>query len=98
MIGMFKICDFCGAKEEKNFDNWGTLVMDGSTVKTGHSSMDLCENCMSEVVENFRRLYAEKRSGVVQSLPLFRDIETPSTEEPKRSSSKRKSKTTKKPT
>ena len=22
MVGMFKICDFCGAREEKEFERW----------------------------------------------------------------------------
>ena len=67
---MFKICDFCGAREEKEFERWGTIVMDGASVKNGHSTIDLCENCMNEVVENYRKLYVEKRTGVVQTLPI----------------------------
>lgn len=74
MVGMFKICDFCGAREEKEFERWGTIVMDGASVKNGHSTMDLCENCMNEVVENYRKFYVEKRTGIIQTLPIPSDL------------------------
>ena len=73
MVGMFKICDFCGAREEKEFERWGTIVMDGASVKNGHSTMDLCENCMKEFVINTRKMYKAKQSGTVEDLPLFKD-------------------------
>lgn len=88
---MFKICDFCGAREEKEFERWGTIVMDGASVKNGHSTMDLCENCMNEVVKNYRKFYVEKRTGVIQTLPIPSDLK-----EESGTNTKRTTKTTRK--
>lgn len=79
MVGMFKICDFCGAREEKEFERWGTIVMDGASVKNGHSTIDLCENCMKEFVINTRNMYKAKQSGTVEDLPLFKDAKSKQT-------------------
>lgn len=93
---MFKICDFCGAKEERDFEKWGTIVMDGVSVKNSHTTMDLCEKCMNEVVETYRKLYVEKRTGVIQTLPNISEtkeekIETKSESKTKRKASTKKS-------
>ena len=79
MVGMFKICDFCGAREETNFEGCGTVEMDGSLVKWGHSSMDLCKECMEEFVTNTRNMYKVKQSGTVKDLPLFKDSKSKQT-------------------
>ncbi len=72
MIRMYKICDFCG-KEESNFEDWGTVEMKGPQVKWGHSTMDLCKECMEEFVISTRNMYKVKQSGTVEDLPLFKD-------------------------
>lgn len=76
MTRMYKICDFCGAREEANFEDWGTVEMEGSLVKYGHSSMDLCGKCMKEFVMNTRKMYTAKQSGVIEDLPLFKDAKS----------------------
>lgn len=91
MVGMFKICDFCGAREEKEFERWGTIVMDGASVKNGHSTMDLCENCMNEVVENYRKFYVEKRTGVIQTLPIPSNLKEESGTNTKKTTRKKRS-------
>ncbi len=80
MIRMYKICDFCGAREENNFENWGTVEMEGSLVKWGHSSMDLCGQCMEEFITNTRKMYSAKQSGTIEDLPLFKDAKSRQTD------------------